>query len=201
MDATKFLSQLTDTWTQCLDQYYDHVVQEHMKTISEMYNIPLPDLMIKSTEMKSGIMKKLTNCMPDVQKNTSPKKQYINKIENEPKLESLGRKELQTMCKERNIPTKRKNADMVTSIKEHDLQKVQLEKGPEQKVEEEQVIVKLKMTDEEPSIIVPQLNIEDGDPDVDDDFKVDEEIDNDVISDDENNNELHEDEYLDEEYD
>ena len=35
--------------------------------------------------------------------------------------ESLGQKELRSMCKDRGIPPKRKNSDMVTLIKEWDL--------------------------------------------------------------------------------
>ena len=37
--------------------------------------------------------------------------------------ESLGQKELRAMCKDRGIPTKRKNSDMVDAIKEFDARK------------------------------------------------------------------------------
>ena len=150
MDATNVLSQLTDTWSKCLDQYYDHVAEEHMKVISEKYNIPMKDLMLKSKDLKENIMKKLTNCMPENKKNDQVQKNAPKTKDTETKketnLEKLGRKELQAMCKERNIPTKRKNADMVSDIKEYDLKHNIVE------VEEEEVNVQFN-----------EMNLEDGD--------------------------------------
>ena len=40
--------------------------------------------------------------------------------------QSLGQKELRTMCKDRGIPAKRKNSDMVDAIKEYDKSKEQI---------------------------------------------------------------------------
>ena len=40
--------------------------------------------------------------------------------------ESLGQKELRAMCKDRGIPAKRKNADMVNLIKEYDSKKEEI---------------------------------------------------------------------------
>ena len=120
MDATNVLTQLTNTWSKCLDQYYDHVAENHMKAISEKYNIPIEDLMIKSKDLKEDIMKKLTNCIP-TKAETKPVKNSEKKINENTNIESLGRKELQTMCKDRGIPTKRKNADMVLAIQDFDL--------------------------------------------------------------------------------
>ena len=42
--------------------------------------------------------------------------------------EALGQKELRSMCKDRGIPAKRKNADMVDAIKEYDSRNTEKEK-------------------------------------------------------------------------
>ena len=129
MDATQVLSQLTSTWSDLLDQYYDHVAAEHLKSISKEYNIPLEDLHSKTNGLKEQIMHTLTKCMDPPKAKTADKpveivekekvKQKKNKAESGT-LESMGRKELQELCKQKGIPTKRKNSDMVDSIKEFD---------------------------------------------------------------------------------
>ena len=205
MDATKVLSQLTNTWTTCLDEYYDHVAKEHLKMISEKYNIPIEDLNIKSKEMKEGIMKKLTNCIPSekVEQTEKPKKQEKEKNLDQ-NLESLGRKNLQNMCKERGIPTKRKNADMVDAIKEYDLKnkveikeepkkdEVQNEEEPEvQNVNNEKLYEVENIEEDHVDQVVQNVNEEDYLPEHFNDINLDD-SDNDL--------ELQEDEYEDEEY-
>ena len=187
MDATNVLTQLTDTWSKCLDQYYDHVAEEHMKAISEKYNIPISDLMLKSKDLKSNIMKKLTNCMPEHKETPKdeakkePKKENKKESKNENNLESLGRKELQELCRQRNIPTKRKNADMVSSIKEYDLKN-----KPEEinEAEEPEQIVEVEA--EEPEQIVEveaeeELNEDFNKLDFDDSLEEDEYLEEDDI--------------------
>ena len=195
MDATNVLSQLTDTWSKCLDQYYDHVAEEHMKVVSEKYNIPISDLMLKSKDLKIDIMKKLTNCMPENKK--EPKKEQTKK---EPKkikkndLESFGRKELHEMCKERNIPTKRKNADMVSAIKEYDLknkpepvveaEEPEAEPVVEAEEPEAEPVIEAEEPEAEPVIeaeVEEELNIELNEMNLDNTLKEDEYLDEDDL--------------------
>ena len=152
MDATKVLSCLTDTWTNCLDQYYDHVASEYLKVVSEKYNISVQDLEEKTAHLKLDIMKKLTQCIPTempsvnktepvkMEESETPKKNTTKKESADP-FAKLSRKELQEMCKERGIKTSRKNADMIASIKEHDNKNKEVEvvEQPPKEDQKEQV--------------------------------------------------------------
>ena len=144
MDATKVLSQLTNTWNNCLGEYYDHVATEHLKTISEKFGIPVEDLQEKTSGLKEGIMAKLTNCMPTktadtVNEATSSKQPAAKKKAPQKEKEvKLGRKELQGMCKERGIPTKKKNSDMIDAIAEYDKNNCAKEEVAESDPEPEQ---------------------------------------------------------------
>ena len=57
--------------------------------------------------------------------------------------ESLGQKELRSMCKDRGIPIKRKNSDMVDAIKEYDEDKARKEqdKGVENSTNNEPIVI------------------------------------------------------------
>lgn len=124
MDATQVLSQMNATWSSMLDKYYDHVAEEHLKDISEKFNIPLEDLQAKTNGLKEQIMEKLITKIDPInnEKTKVPKAKSskAKKDEDKNELEKMGRKELQEMCKNRGIPTKRKNLDMINSIKEYD---------------------------------------------------------------------------------
>jgi len=147
MDATKVISCLTDTWTNCLDEYYDHVSTEYLKTVSEKYNISIEDLQDKTGHLKSEIMSKLTRCIPTEVNNTKlqDEKQPVattakeaSKIIETKSSKKFNRKELHSMCADRGIKTSRKNADMIASIKEYDDKLVsgQIEMKNLQQVEE-----------------------------------------------------------------
>lgn len=148
MDATQVLSQLTSTWTGLLDQYYDHVASEHLKNISKEYNIPIEELQTKTLGLKEQIMKSLSKCMeqPTEEKKEQPKKAAPAKKEEKKtgELDKLGRKELQELCKQKGIPTKRKNSDMVNAIREYD------EKNKQEPVEEPKEEPKEELKPEEP---------------------------------------------------
>ena len=201
MDATNVLSQLTNTWSNCLDQYYDHVAEEHMKVISEKYDIPMNDLMLKSKELKENIMKKLTNCMSD-KKEVNTKKEVNSKKESTKKtkskeegLESLGRKELHELCKERNIPTKRKNSDMVSAIQEFDLKNKVAEPEQEVPMAEEPVVQKQEEAEVEEEVDVEEEEVDVEEEEVEED---DEEVIIEYNNMNLNDDELHEDEYINE---
>lgn len=55
--------------------------------------------------------------------------------------ESLGQKELRSMCKDRGIPAKRKNSDMVDAIKEYDAKKEQVIPVVEEKIKNNKSVV------------------------------------------------------------
>jgi len=58
--------------------------------------------------------------------------------------ESLGQKELRAMCKDRGIPIKRKNSDMVDAIKEYEARKEEDDEDP---------AVEEKLTNKEPIVV------------------------------------------------
>lgn len=192
MDATKVLSCLTETWTNCLDQYYDHVASEYLKVVSEKYNISVQDLEEKTSHLKLDIMKKLTQCIPTemssvnkteqvkTEESEAPKKKTTTKKESADPFAKLSRKELQEMCKERGIKTSRKNADMIAAIKEHD---------KETKAEAD---VEVEVSD--PPEEVKQVHVEDDIESVADNLEEIEIRDSDC-------DELQEDEYYDEDLD
>ena len=150
MNASQVISELNNTWTSLLSQYYDKVANEHLKCIAETYNLPISDLQNKSQHLKSEILSQLTKCVDTAQTKTN---ENINQKPHEKDYNKMSRKELQEECKKRGIATKRKNADMVTSISEFDLNaeepKVEEPKVEEPKVEEPKV--------EEPKVEEPKV--------------------------------------------
>ena len=160
MDVQQIITQLTNHWTTLMDQYYDNVSNEYLQTISEKYNIPINDLKNETSGLKDIIMKKITNCMDPPnqeteQKNEPEKKEKKTKSKKDTSLlENMSRKQLQEICKEKGIPTKRKNADMIEAINEFN--KVNLEKDPEVEIKvetEEEPEVEIKVeTEEEPEV-------------------------------------------------
>ena len=112
MNPAHILSEMNNTWNNLLAEYYDTVADEHMKIISEKYDINFDELKKKSIELKPFILTKINGCLPT---NKEPPT-----VVHDSNISSKSRSELQTMCKERGLKNKRKNIDMVNDIVEFD---------------------------------------------------------------------------------
>ena len=136
MNATQIITDLNKTWETSLNIYYDQIASEHVKVFSETYNIPIENVQEKVAQIKSNILQSLFQ--PAAGSAAKQKQATIAS-------DTMSRKELQALCKEYNIPTRRKNMDMVNALNNLTTDEVVFEKP---KQTDEVVDEKPKQTDE-----------------------------------------------------
>ena len=133
MDATQIVNNMNDRWKELLSNYYDHVATTFLKQISEEYELNYEDLLQKSAEVKEEILNSATqNVQSTEEKNVKKKKPSVSALKNARKAEidanrekniysDFNRTQLIEKCKERKLPVKRKNQDMVDNLLEYDI--------------------------------------------------------------------------------
>lgn len=116
-NAQEVISQLTNTWTSMLDKFYDSVAEEYLLWMSKEYKIDIKILREKAAPLKEKLLNKATHSISSVKTTKKP----INvKIQDPSKYGAMDRKQLIGFCKERQLPIKRKNQDMIDALKKFD---------------------------------------------------------------------------------
>ena len=118
MDATEVLQQLNATWSSMLDKFYDSVEDEMISWISKEHNIPITTLRAKAAPLKEKLLSKATEAVNSVK--STKKAEMKPKTKDGSKYGKMIRKELVELSKERNLPVKRKNQDMIDALKKYD---------------------------------------------------------------------------------
>ena len=117
-NAQEVLAQLNNTWSSMLDKFYDSVADEYLSWMAKEYNVELKTLKEKALPLKAKLLAKATDSMHVVK--TTKKPTVKPKVNDSSKYGTLSRKELVELCKERSIPVKRKNQDMIDLLKKSD---------------------------------------------------------------------------------
>lgn len=132
MDATQIVTNMNDRWNELLSNYYDHVATTFLKQISEEYELNYDDLLQKSTEVKEEIINSATQKVQTADvNNVKKKKPSMSALKNARKADidakrekniysDFTRTQLIEKCRERKLPVKRKNQDMVDKLLEYD---------------------------------------------------------------------------------
>ena len=135
MDASQVLTALNSTWTSLLDNYYDHIADEYLSWMSSEYNIPIDVLKEKSLPVKEKVISDASLKFNNKESSIKKKKQSVSSIKMEAKKAEvqksieqdpsniylhMTRKELVDTCREKGLPIKRKNQDMVDALKSSD---------------------------------------------------------------------------------
>jgi len=118
MDASEVLQQLSVTWTSMLDKFYDSIEDEMITWISKEHKIPIATLRAKAAPLKEKLLSKATESVNNIK--TTKKADLRSKISDSSKYGKMLRKELIELSKERNLPVKRKNQDMINALKKYD---------------------------------------------------------------------------------
>lgn len=133
MDATQIVTNMNDRWNELLSNYYDHVATTFLKQISEEYELNYDDLLQKSTEVKEEIINSATQKVQTADvNNVKKKKPSMSALKNARKADidakrekniysDFTRTQLIEKCRERKLPVKRKNQDMVDKLLEYDM--------------------------------------------------------------------------------
>ena len=133
MDATQIVTNMNDRWNELLSNYYDHVASTFLKQISEEYELNYDELLQKSTEVKEEIINSATQKVQTTDVNNVKKKKpsmsalkSARKADIDSKREKniysdFTRTQLIEKCRERKLPVKRKNQDMVDKLLEYDM--------------------------------------------------------------------------------
>ena len=117
-NAQEVILQLTNTWTSMLDKFYDSVADEYLSWMAKEYNIELKSLKEKAAPLKTKLLSKATDAVSAVK--TTKKQETKHKMVDNSRYGSMTRKELVELCKSRTLPVKRKNQDMIDSLKNYD---------------------------------------------------------------------------------
>jgi hypothetical protein len=117
-NAQEVLSQLTNTWSSMLDKFYDSVADEYLLWMSKEYKIDLKTLKEKAAPLKTKLLSKATESVSSVK--TTKKPVAKTKVLDTSKYGNMSRKELIEHCKNRSLPVKRKNQDMIDLLKTYD---------------------------------------------------------------------------------
>ena len=136
MDASQIINNMNDRWNELLSNYYDHVATNFLKQVSDEYDLKYEDLLTKSVEVKNEILNSaIQNTQLSDSSKIKKKKPSMSAMKNAKKAEIDAKRERNTYtdftrtqliekCRERKLPVKRKNQDMVDSLldfdKEHD---------------------------------------------------------------------------------
>ena len=133
MDATQIVTNMNDRWNELLSNYYDHVATTFLKQISEEYELNYDDLLQKSTEVKEEIINSATQKVQTADvNNVKKKKPSMSALKNARKADIDAKREMNIYsdftrtqliekCRERKLPVKRKNQDMVDKLLEYDM--------------------------------------------------------------------------------
>jgi hypothetical protein len=122
---------MNNRWNELLSNYYDHVAATFLKQISQEYELNYEELLEKSIHVKSEILNSATQNVTLEPNNVKKKKPSMSALKNARKAEidskrekniysNFTRTELINKCKERKLPVKRKNQDMVDKLLEYD---------------------------------------------------------------------------------
>ena len=132
MDASQIVNNMNTRWNELLSNYYDHVATTFLKQVSEEYELNYEVLLAKSVEVKDEI---LNSAAQKVQSSESSKvkkkKPSMSALKNAKKAEIDAKREKNTYsdfsrtqliekCRERKLPVKRKNQDMVDCLLDFD---------------------------------------------------------------------------------
>ena len=135
MDASQVISALNTTWTSLLDNYYDHIADEYLAWMSKEYNIPIDVLQEKSLPVKEKILADAASKFNNKETNIKKKKQSMSSLKLEAKKAEvqksieqdpsnrylhMTRKVLVEVSREKGLPVKRKNQDMIDALKNID---------------------------------------------------------------------------------
>ena len=145
-NAQEVLAQLTNTWSNMLDKFYDSVADEYLQWMAKEYKMNIKELREKAAPLKQKLLAKATEAVSAVK--TTKKKTVVNKEFDNSKYGSMSRKELIELSKERSLAVKRKNQDMIDQLKKYDEDHTE-EEDQKQNQEEEQ-----EDSDTEPPIVV-----------------------------------------------
>ena len=117
-NAQEVLAQLTTTWSSMLDKFYDSVSDEYIKWMAKEYNMEIKALREKAAPLKAKLLSKAAEAVNAVK--TTKKQNVKVKVVDTSKYGTLSRKELMELCKNRSLPIKRKNQDMIDQLKTYD---------------------------------------------------------------------------------
>jgi hypothetical protein len=148
-NAQEVLSQLTNTWSSMLDKFYDSVADEYLLWMSKEYKIDLKTLKEKAAPLKTKLLSKATESVSSVK--TTKKAVTKTKVLDASKYGNMSRKELVEHCKERSLPVKRKNQDMIDLLKTYDEKNQPEEAEKEEEMSEKGSSEKEDSEDEEPN--------------------------------------------------
>jgi len=134
MDATQIITNMNDRWAEMLSGYYDHVSTTFLKHIAEEYDLDYDELVQKSISAKDEIVEMATNNASVNNTSVKKKKPSMSALKNARKAEIDAQREknaysdhnrsmLIEACRERRLPIKRKNQDMVDNLLEFDKKK------------------------------------------------------------------------------
>ena len=132
MDASQIVSNMNTRWNELLSNYYDHVATTFLKQVSEEYELNYEELLKKSADIKEEILHSATQKVNTVDAvGIKKKKPSMSALKNARKAEvdaqrekniysDFSRTQLIEKSRERKLPVKRKNQDMIDNLLDYD---------------------------------------------------------------------------------
>ena len=129
MDALAVMNTMAETWVELLEQYYDNISDAHVNHIGDKFSLDKAELSASVSELKTTILNGAkekflaANSIAPETKQSKPKtikKPASTENIDNGKYNTMNRGDIAELCKARGLPVRRKNQDMIDSLKKYD---------------------------------------------------------------------------------